>query len=157
MARRVFLAVLVLGLVVAGGAGWLLFTAEPERESRSDPRADVVGAADDGWQELSYGGLRVEVPAGWTRMDGDCDSAAEHWAPTDLGPCSEDVGVWFHASATFDPSSGPGVHAVEASDAAPDGGYGGYVTLGDLAVYAQDLDAEVVRRVLRSVREPTPV
>ena len=157
MVHRVFLAVLVLGLVTAGAVGWLLFTAEPEHESPSEEQADVVAAADDGWQELSYGGLRVEVPSGWTRMDGDCESAAEHWGPTELGPCSTDVGVWFHASATFDPFTGPGVHAVEPTDDLPDGGYGGYVTPGELSVYAQDLDAEVVRRVLRSVREPTAV
>lgn len=157
MVRRLFLAVLVLGLVAAGGAGWLLFTAEPEHDSPPEERADVVGAVADGWQELSYGGLRVEVPAGWTRMDGDCESAAEHWGPTELGPCSTDVGVWFHASATFDPFSGPGVHAVEATGDLPDGGFGGYVTPGDLAVYAQDVDQEVVRRVLRSVAEPTAV
>ena len=63
----------------------------------------------------------------------------------------------FYASATFDPATGPGVHVVEPTEGLPDGGWGGYVTPGDLAVYAQDVDAEVVRRILRSVSEPTPV
>ena len=155
MVRRLFLAVLVLGLAVAAGVGWVLFTADPEDEPAVEERADVVGAADDGWQQLSYRGLRLEVPGGWTRMDGDCESAAEHWGPSELEPCSAGVGVWLYGAATFDPGDGPGVHAVEATDNLPDGGFGGYVTPSDVAVYAQDLDEEVVQRVLESVREPT--
>jgi hypothetical protein len=154
MVRRVFLAVLVLGLVAAVVAGWLLVTEEADHEPPQQERAAVVGAAEDGWQQLSYRGVRLEVPPGWTRMDGDCEFAAEHWGPPELAPCSTDVGVWFYASATFDPGEGPGVHPVDPSDGLPDGGFGGYVTPGDLAVYAQDLDEEVVRRVLRSARRP---
>jgi len=157
MVRRLFLAVLVLGLIASACVGWLLFTTETEHDPPAPEQADVGEVGEDGWQELSFGGLRVEVPPGWTRMDGDCESDAEHWAPTELGPCSADVGVWFHASGTFDPASDPGVHPVEATDALPDGAFGGYVTRADLAVYAQDLDEEVVRRVLRSVREPSEV
>jgi hypothetical protein len=157
MVRRLFLVVLVLALVAAAGAGWLLFTTDPEHDPPPEERADVVGAVDDGWQQLSYRGLRLEVPAGWTRMEGDCESVAEHWGPTELGPCSADVGVWLYGAATFDPAGGPGVHPVEATDDLPDGGFGGYVTPDDVAVYAQDVDQEVVRRVLRSVREPTDV
>ena len=157
MVRKLFLVVLVLGLGVAAAAGWLLFSAEPEHEAPVEEHADVVGAAADGWQQLAYRGLQLELPPGWTRMDGDCEFAAEHWGPAELAPCSADVGVWFYASATFDPSAGPGTHPVEATDNLPSGGFGGYVTPGDMAVYAQDVDRDVVQRVLRSVRHPADV
>jgi hypothetical protein len=157
MVRRLLLAVLVCGLVVAGVAGWVLFTEKPDDEAPEQVPADVVGAAADGWQQLAYGDLRLEVPPGWTRMEGDCEFAAEHWGPTELGPCSADVGVWFYAGATFDPGTGPGAHPVEGTDDLPDGGFGGYVIPGDVAVYTQDVDKDVVQRVLRSVREPTDV
>jgi hypothetical protein len=158
MVRRLFIVVLVLGVAAAAWAGWWLYSAEPEHEPPQQERADVVGAADDGWQQLAYQELRIEVPPDWVRLEtSGCDNVAEHWGPTDLGPCASAIGVWFYASATFDPASGPGVHAVEPTNGLPDGGFGGYVTPGDQAVYAQDVDQEVVRRVLRSVSEPTPV
>jgi len=158
MVRKLFIVVLVLGVAAAAGAGWLLYTAEPEDEPSVVEQADVVGAADDGWQQLAYQEVRVEVPPDWVRLEtSGCEFVAEHWGPTDLGPCSGAVGLWFYAGATFDPGTGPGVHAVEPTDGLPDGGWGGYVTPGDLAVYAQDVDQEVVRRVLRSVDEPTAV
>lgn len=158
MVRRLFIVLLVLGVAGAAGAGWLLFSAEPEHEPPEQVRAGVVGATDDGWQRLAYQEFRLEVPPSWVRLEtSSCDNVAEHWGPTDLGPCTGAVGVWFYGSATFDPATGPGVHAVEPTNGLPDGGWGGYVTPGDLAVYAQDVDAEVVRRILRSVSEPTPV
>ena len=158
MVRRLFILLLVLGVAAAAGAGWWLFTTEPDRESPEEVHAGVVGAAEDGWQELAYQEFRLEVPPDWVRLEtSGCENVAEHWGPTDLGPCAGAIGVWFYGSDSFDPAAGPGVRPVEPSNGLPDGGWGGYVTPGDLVVYAQDVDEEVVRRILRSVSEPTPV
>ena len=110
MVRRLFIVLLVLGVAGAAGVGWLLFTAEPERRTaRCRSSADVVGAADDGWQQLAYQEFRLEVPPDWVRLEtSGCEFVAEHWGPTDLGPCTGAVGVWFYASATFDPGDRAG-------------------------------------------------
>jgi hypothetical protein len=92
------------------------------------------------------------VPPAWDRLDTSaCEFQAEHWGPADVEPCSSGIGLWFYASATFDPATGPGVHAEPPSDQLPEGGWAGYVTRSDVAVYAADFDREVVRRILRSV------
>jgi len=158
MVRRLFLVVLVLGLVAAAGAGWLLFTADPERESPEVERAGVVGATDDGWQRLGYRDSRLEVPTGWGPLDTSvCELPFEHWGPEGADPCGEGPGVWFYDSSRYDSEVGPGVRRLDATDDLPDGGWGGYVVQASDVVYAQDVDAEVVRRVLRSVSRPTTV
>jgi hypothetical protein len=151
MIRKAFVALLVVGLGVSGWVGYRLFTEEP----RHDPPASrVVGSTDDGWQQVTYRGVDLEVPPEWTRLDmAECDFSPEHWGPAGLGPCADDIGLWFYASATFDPATGPGVHTAPASANLPDGGWAGYVTRGDLAVYVGYTDQAVVRRILQSVSE----
>jgi hypothetical protein len=153
--RRILVGVLVVGLALAGYAGYRLFTTEPDEDAPEQERASVTGAAEDGWQRLSYGELRLEVPPGWSRLDmTECESAIEHWGAPDTDPCADDLGLWFFASAVFDPATGPGVHRVDPSDSLPTGGWAGYVTRGDTVVDVADLDEAVVRRVLQSVVEP---
>jgi|EndMetStandDraft_8_1072994.scaffolds.fasta_scaffold293381_2 hypothetical protein len=158
MVRRLFLAALVVGLGVAAGAGWLLFTAEPEHEPPEVLRAGVVGATDDGWQRLGYRDSRLEVPTGWAPLDTtECELPVEHWGPAEADPCGEGPGVWFYAAATYDAATGPGAHRLAANDDLPDGGWAGYVVHDPDVMYVQDVDAEVVRRVLHSVSQPAAV
>jgi hypothetical protein len=152
--RRIFVGVLVVGLAVAGYVGYRLFTAEADHDAPAEVRAEVVGSAEDGWQQLSYGELRLEVPPEWGRLDtAECESAIEHWGAPETDPCAGDLGLWFLASAVFDPATGPGVHRVEPSESLPTGAWAGYVTRGDTVVNVADLDQEVVRRILQSVAE----
>ena len=152
--RRVVLGLLVVGLVVAAAVGYHLVTAEPEADGdgAEQPRSRTTGTTDDGWRVVAYDTVTLEVPPAWGFLDtSGCEFAAEHWGPDGVDPCSSGVGLWFYGSATFDPATGPGVHKEPPSDALPDGGWAGYVTRVDVAVYAVDLDRELVRRVLRSV------
>jgi hypothetical protein len=82
-----------------------------------------------------------------------CQLSPEHWGPPGLDPCADDLGLWFWASATFDPATGPGVHPAPASADLPQGGWAGYVTRDDLAVDVAHTDQAVVRRILQSVSE----
>jgi len=155
MLKRVRMAVVVLlavGLVVAGYVGYRLFTEKPHHEP---PISRVTDTTDDGWQVVSYLGVKVELPPDWARLDmGACVGSSEHGGPSGLDPCAGDVGLWFVASATFDPATGPGVHTAPPSDNLPDGGWSGYVTRGKVVVNVAGPDQEVVRRILQSVSEP---
>jgi hypothetical protein len=145
------MAVLIAGLVVAGSAGYRLFTEKPVHEPQM---SRVSGTTDDGWQQVTYRGVTVELPPGWKRLDtAICDRDLERWAAPGEEPCEGEVGLWFIDADTFDPVSGPGVHTSAASDVFPDGGWTGYVTRGDVVVDATDADEAVVRRILQSVGE----
>jgi hypothetical protein len=151
MIRKAFVALLVVGLGVSGWVGYRLFTEEPRHDP---PSSRAVGTTDDGWQQVTYRGVDLEVPPDWTRLDmAGCEFSPEHWGPAALDPCADDVGLWFWAAASFDPATGPGVHVAAASANLPDGGWAGYVTSGDVAVDVGFVDQAVVRRILQSVSE----
>src|SRR4051794_36751938 len=150
--RMAVIVLLVAGLGVAGYAGYRLFTEEPQHEP---PVSRVTDTTDDGWQVVSYLGVTVELPGDWARLDvGSCVGSSERWGPAGLDPCADDFGLWFLDSATFDPSTGPGVHAAPASDNLPQGGWSGYVTRGKVVVDVAGDDQAVVRRILQSVSQP---
>lgn len=150
--RMAVIALLVIGLAVAGYEGYRLFTEKPHHEP---PVSRVTDTTDDGWQVVSYLGVKVELPPDWTRLDmGSCVASSERWGPSGLDPCAGDVGLWFLDSATFDPASGPGVHTAPPSANLPDGGWSGYVTRGKVVVNVAGPDQTVVRRILQSVSEP---
>ena len=150
--RMAVVALLVLGLCIGGYAGYRLFTEEPPAHQAAISRS--TGTTADGWQVVTYRGVHLEVPPDWRRLDMDgCKSSGERWGPAGLDPCAPDAGLWFLASATFDPATGPGVHTAPVSESLPDGGWAGYVTRGDLVVDVADPDEAVVRRILQSVSE----
>jgi hypothetical protein len=150
--RVAVVVVLVTGLVVSGFVGYRLFTEEPEHEPST---SRVTGTTDDGWQEVSYRGVTVQVPEGWSRLDtGVCSADLERWATSAHEPCDDDGGLTFLDSDRFDSAVGPGVHTTPASDLLPDGGWSGYVTRGDVVVSVADADQDVVRRILQSVSVP---
>jgi hypothetical protein len=150
--RAAVVVALVVGLVVAGFVGYRLFSEEPDH----DPQVSrVTGSTDDGWQQVSYRGVTVELPPDWERLDmASCQASLEHWGPVELDPCADDVGLWFLASATFDSATGPGAHAAPASDNLVQGGWSGYVTRGDVVVSVAGSDEAAVRRILQSVSQP---
>jgi hypothetical protein len=149
--RAVVVVLLVGGLLVAAYAGYRLFTEEP---AHHPPVSRATGTTDDGWQQVTYRGVQLEVPPGWQRLDmAGCGSAPERWGPAGLDPCAGDAGLWFRAAASFDPATGPGVHTAPASPHLPDGGWTGYVTRGDVVVDVADPDQAVVRRILQSVSD----
>jgi len=149
--RMAIVAVLIAGLAVSAFAGYRLFTEEPHRDP---PVSKATDTTDDGWQVVSYRGLTVELPPEWARLDTtSCDGSTERWGPAEVDPCSGDVGLWFLASATFDPGSGPGVHTAPVSANLPEGGWAGYVTRGKIVVNVGDADQAVVRRILQSVSQ----
>jgi hypothetical protein len=136
--RRLVVTALVTGLAAAALA------------SCGDSGSDVaISSTADGWKTIEYQGVKVDIPAGWTRADMEnCEFQFERWTPPDLPACSPDAGVSFYGSATFDPASGPGIrHSDVANDAAD---WAGYVYAGDFAVYAADDDRGLVQHVLRS-------
>lgn len=140
--RRLALAVTALTLVAASSAS----CGDSHSQVATDPSAG-------GWKTIEYEGVRVEVPAGWTRMDMEsCEFQFERWAPPDLPACSPDGGVSFYASATFDPAHGPGIRHDDAANDPAD--WAGYVYAGDFAVYAADDDRRLVQHVLRSAHAP---
>jgi hypothetical protein len=143
--------VLVAGLAVSGYVGYRLFTEKPKHAA---PVSRATGTTDDGWQQVSYRGVTVELPPEWERLDmSTCATATEHWGPLNVDPCADDLGLWFLASATFDAATGPGAHTVPVSTDLPQGGWSGYVTRGDIVVDVAEADQAVVRRVLQSVSE----
>jgi hypothetical protein len=152
MVRRIRAAVVVLlicGLMVAGYAGYRLFTEEPKHQPAV---SRTTGTTADGWKQVTYRGVNLEVPPDWRRLDvTGCDSTLERWGPAWLDPCANDRGLWFRESAAFDPATGPGVHTAPASENMPHGGWTGYVTRGDVVVDVADPDQAVVRRILQSV------
>jgi hypothetical protein len=149
--RMAIVAVLIAGLVVAGFVGYRLFTEEPDREP---PSSRVTGTTDDGWQEVTYRGVTVEVPPDWQRLDtAICDNPLERWATVGQEQCEGDVGLSFLDSDSFDATTGPGVHTAPASDTLPTGGWTGYVTRGDLVVNVTGADEVVVRRILQSASQ----
>lgn len=151
MVRRVFIALLIVGLVAGGAVGWVLFTGAAPEDLQAD-QARIEGTTDDGWQQLAYRGLALETPAGWVRLGmAGCDAQYERWGPETSDPCADGTGLWFFDSATYDPRDGPGVQVREPSEGLPEGGAAGYVIRGSVVVYAADVDPEVVRRILRSV------
>jgi hypothetical protein len=150
--RAAIVVLLVAGLAVAGYAGYTLFTEEPHHDP---PVSKATDTTDDGWQVVAYRGVTVELPPDWERLDtAACATSPEHWGPAGLDPCADDVGIWFLASATFDASTGPGVHTVPVSDNLAQGGFGGYVTRGKVVVDVSADDQTAVRRILQSVSEP---
>jgi hypothetical protein len=147
--RAAIVVVLIAGLLLSGYYGYRLVTEKPQHEP---PVSRVTGTTDDGWQQVTYLGVDLEVPPDWERVDmAGCIGTTERWGPKGLDPCADDLGLWFLASATFDPATGPGVHTAPKSKNLPDGGWTGYVTRGDVVVDVTDPDQDVVRRILRSV------
>lgn len=149
--RATFIALLVIGLGVAGYVGYRLFTAEPDHDP---PVSRASGRTDDGWLQVTYRGVTVEVPAQWERLDtSGCEGATEHWGSHDLDPCADDAGLWFLGSATYDPATGPGVHTVPVSANLAAGGWGGYVLRGEVVVSVADPSQDIARHVLQSVSQ----
>lgn len=147
--RVAIVSLLIAGLVVSAFVGYRLFTEEPDREP---PSSRVTGTTDDGWQQVSYRGVTVELPPDWNRLDtAICDADLERWAAVGQEPCNGVVGLSFLDTDTFGAATGPGVHAAPASDTLPAGGWTGYVTRGDVVVTVTEADEVVVRRVLQSV------
>ena len=143
---------LVVGLVVSGYVGYRLFTEEPDRDP---PSSRVTGTTDDGWQQVSYRGVTVEVPPAWERLDTticDVDRRALG-APPARSSATATPGCRSSTRTPSMPATGPGVHTAPASDTLPDGGWTGYVTRGDVVVNVTDVDEVVVRRVLQSVSQ----
>ena len=150
--RAAIVVVLVVGLAVSGFVGYRLFTEEVDREPSS---SRVTGTTDDGWQQVSYRGVTVELPPDWSRLDtGSCDGELERWATSVHEPCDDDGGLTFLDVDSFEPDIGPGVHTTPASDLLPNGGWSGYVTRGDVVVTVSDAEEVVVRRILQSVSVP---
>ena len=149
--RVAIVVILVAGLVVSGYAGYRLFTEEPDRDPAS---SQVTGTTVDGWQQVSYRGVTVDLPPDWRRVDNAiCDPDLERWAAAGQEHCDSDAGMSFLESDTFDAVTGPGVRVAAASDALPAGGWTGYVTRGDVVVNVTEADEVVVRRILQSVSE----
>src|SRR3954469_22156524 len=117
--RAAIIVVLAAGLVVAAYAGYQLFTEKPVHES-SVSRA--TGTTDDGWQQVTYRGVKLDVPAEWARLDaGECEGQGERWAAAGVDPWG-DLGLVFRSSSSFESDAGPGVHNAASSAALPDGG-----------------------------------
>jgi hypothetical protein len=149
--RTAVIVLLVIGLGAAGFVGYRLFT---EDTGHAPPSSRVSGTTDDGWQQVTYRGVTVELPPSWKRLDtAICEVPRERWSIAGQAPCDGDGGLTFLASATFDPATGPGVHTSPPSGAFPAGAWMGYVTRGDVVVNVLDPDQAVVRRVLQSVSE----
>jgi hypothetical protein len=149
--RMAIVLILIAGLVVSGYVGYRLFTEEPDRDP---PSSRVTGTTDDGWQQVSYRGVTVELPPDWQRLDtAICDAELERWATVGQEQCDGDTGMSFIDSDTFTAATGPGVHTTAASDTLPAGGWTGYVTRGDVVVNVTEADEAVVRRILQSVGE----
>ncbi len=147
--RVAIVVLLVAGLVVSGFVGYRLFTEEPDRDPAS---SRVTGTTVDGWQQVSFRGVTVDVPPGWERLDTTiCDVDRERWAAVGQEQCEGDNGLAFLDEDTFETEVGPGVHTAPASGTLPEGGWTGYVTRGDVIVNVTDVDEAVVRRVLQSV------
>jgi hypothetical protein len=150
--RAAIVVVLVAGLVVSGYVGYRLFTEDQDRPPRS---SEVTGTTDDGWHQVAYRGVTVELPPDWSRLDtGVCHGELERWAAAGHEPCDDDGGLSFLDATTYDPAIGPGVHPTPASNLLPDGGWAGYVTRGDVVVTVSDSEEVVVRRILQSVSVP---
>ncbi len=149
--RSAFIALLVVGLAVSGYFGYRLFT---EDTGHAPASSRVSGTTDDGWNQVTYRGVTVELPPSWKRLDtAICEAPRERWSIAAQAPCDGDAGVTFLASATFDPATGPGVHTSPPSGAFPQGAWMGYVTRGDVVINVLDPDQDVVRRILQSVGE----
>jgi hypothetical protein len=149
--RVAIVVILIAGLVVSGYVGYRLFTEEPDRDP---PSSQVTGTTDDGWQQVSYRGVTVDLPPDWQRVDtAICDAELERWAAVGQEQCEGDTGMTFLDSDTFDAATGPGVHTTPASDTLPAGGWTGYVTRGDVVVNVTEADEAVVRRILQSVSQ----
>ncbi len=149
--RLAIVLILIAGLVVSGYVGYRLFTEESDRDP---PASRVTGTTDDGWQQVSYRGVTVELPPDWKRLDtAICDTQLERWATVGQEQCEGDTGLSFLDSDTFDAATGPGVHTTPASETLPVGGWTGYVTREDVVVNVTEADEVVVRRILQSVSE----
>ena len=88
MVKRIRAAIVVLligGVLVAGYAGYRLFTEEPPKRGPAVSR--TTGTTDDGWQKVTYRGVHLEVPPDWERLEmTGCDSSSERWGPAELDP-----------------------------------------------------------------------
>jgi hypothetical protein len=137
-AAAVFAALLALVLV------WF--------QATGSPRSEVVGGSpsQEGWKTLEYDGVRVDIPSAWERLDtDDCEFQFERWARPDSPPCDFEEGVAFYDSSTFDPARGPGVRRTTENGIPA---WGGYIRVGDFAIYASYGDRDLVRSVLASAR-----
>ena len=149
--RVAIVAVLIAGLVVSGYVGYRLFTEEPDRDPQS---SRVTGTTDDGWQQVTYRGVTVELPPDWSRLDtAICEAELERWATVGQEQCEGDIGLSFLDTDTFAATTGPGVHTTPPSEALPAGGWTGYVTRGDVVVNVTEADEVVVRRILQSATQ----
>lgn len=132
---------------VVGGALAVLLVGVPvgllARDSSSSADETVVdGAVVDGWRTVTYDGVSIDVPDAWQRLDmSSCEWELVQLGPATADPCEQTEGVSFYGSATFDPSTGPGLR-----------GRSGYVGAGDRVAYVT-ADPDVAWRVLASARE----
>jgi hypothetical protein len=149
--RVAIVVILIAGLVVSGYVGYRLFTEEPDR----DPRPSLVtGTTDDGWQQVSYRGVTVDLPPDWQRLDtAICETQLERWSTAGQEQCEGDIGLTFLDADAFTATTGPGVHTTPPSDTLPAGGWTGYVTRGDVVVNVTEADEVVVRRILQSASQ----
>jgi hypothetical protein len=153
---RLVVPCLALVLVVAGVLLWVRGTttaptsAVPAAPSPSPSTAASASAAiKDGRQTIEYGGVQVDVPAAWARVDSSgCEFRLEMWAPPGSPRCRLTNGVVFYGAATFDAAHGPGVRQEKG------GTWAGYAYAGSYAVYAADADRDLLQEVLDSARPP---
>jgi hypothetical protein len=138
------LSVVVCFVLLALGLGYYV--------SRG-PAADVVKdtASQPDWKAITYEGVRIDIPAGWERLDlSACEFESERWGPSGAGGCDYHGGVTFYRSSLFDPVYGPGVRRG-GSNREPL--WAGYAYAGEFAVYCSDDDRDVVAEVLRSAEQ----
>ncbi len=117
--------------------------------------AEVVGdgSAQEGWQTIQYEGVRVDIPDDWERSDmDDCEFQSEHWAPPDSPECGRGGGISFYGSATFGLAHGPGVRRTEKMGSDAGAAWGGYVIVGEFAVYVSTDGRDLAEAILNSAR-----
>src|SRR3954447_19927329 len=101
--RAALVVLLIAGVLLAGYEGYRLFTEEPKHQP---PVSRATGTTRDGWQQITYRGVDLNVPPDWRRLDtAGCEVTGERWGPAGLDPCTNDAGLWFRASASFDPAT----------------------------------------------------
>jgi hypothetical protein len=144
MRGRLLAAVAAVAALLIVVVGWF--------QTTSDPRSEVIGDSPSraAWKTVEYEGVRIDIPSAWERLEmDDCEFQFERWARPGSLPCDFEEGAAFYGSATFDPVHGPGVRRA-TDNVSPT--WGGYIYVGDFAVYASYGDPDLVRDVLASAR-----
>lgn len=109
-----------------------------------DPTADDL-------QTIEYDGVVADVPQDWTLFDGqDCEFPVVRAGPPGTDPCDPQTApLSFYGEANFDASTAPGelVNRDDSSLAS------GYVIAGSYAVYLNETEGDLARRILGSARK----